>query len=1108
MPALDARASSRLYLPGTTDRLSQLLYISVADGGNNSTMGYNAASRVLKGTDNVFVGADVAELARSMSRVILIGSGASKYSDRFRDTVGIGSRVLERSTDIVTSVVVGARAGRNMRSTEQSVAIGYKAMENLRDGSFDVAIGSGAASDAINVGNVVFVGAFAGQSATDVNNATAVGYRAGDGFANVGNVVVVGFDAGKNMRNGGDSVVVGAAAGRTFEGSFNTVIGAGCAGNAIAQYSTVVGSRSMNRRDAGQVSLRNCVVVGENVQFDNPIETVTLRIVDAVYSSITGRFGDATHPFPDEYVSFSPDGGLVFPIEESRFSALDDAERSFDAFFALRLPFAASTYTFSWNAEIDDAFAVVEPPFYRVVVTSTSLSSTRMQSNVSVVIGGVVTSYKLYAATFPNNITDPANYPYFDVRVTQAFDISSSIRVEGSMYQRGIPIAIDATTPVLVDPSGQVAGGLSTTFVTYSASIDDHPPVSYAVLRAQDVGGETAAYAIMQHSRRVDNLRTFVSVPIGSFETTSGATIREFVPGFPEIVLVDAPGRTGLVQAAYQLGQLNVSIDTSSSFVIPPNTDGEFGLRLFEWYTLRCTVRDGGTGFGMRVAGPSDELVFAASDTELVAADGVDVQLFGEPETIPIVLGDIRAATDEVFVQVRVQWEIDTPETGIVVTLTFLGYDSGTYEVRVPPRIQRSLRFVLRDPGVPSTDALSGANRDVVVYADATSGVWTVRDINVQGFEIRPTPEFENCVFLGSNFTVENLQDRSNVFLLSLGSSKTLMRGTPTTLEINASSTSIAGSLMIGDSDTTNYMAFRGTRDDGFLENKPRAYVGERIYDPETQRSELLLIKGDDPPGDVGPDRIRMVSGQFRVDVPSAVAASGSYAYTNADVTFENIGNAETTPLVISDGVVGTQLWIGGGPNAAPTLASTLAMALSESGDGVDVRVRDANAVLHTIPLQFSTGDEGVLTIDDVYASNVYASNRVSVGGNANTNPSWPLYVQGDGVFTGNVVACASDERLKTNIRCIEDPLPKLESLRGVTFEWRDDVPGLPMRGPDVGVIAQDVQRVFPQAVRPAPFDPTYLTVDVTGNKLMALLIESVKELSVRVRHLEASRSS
>jgi hypothetical protein len=53
----------------------------------------------------------------------------------------------------------------------------------------------------------------------------------------------------------------------------------------------------------------------------------------------------------------------------------------------------------------------------------------------------------------------------------------------------------------------------------------------------------------------------------------------------------------------------------------------------------------------------------------------------------------------------------------------------------------------------------------------------------------------------------------------------------------------------------------------------------------------------------------------------------------------------------------------------------------------------------------------------------------------------------------------------------------------------------------EVGVTAQSVQAVQPQAVAPAPIDEQYLTVRY--ERLVPLLIEAIKELSDKVIVLE-----
>ncbi|MFA5744879.1 MAG: tail fiber domain-containing protein [Candidatus Paceibacterota bacterium] len=83
---------------------------------------------------------------------------------------------------------------------------------------------------------------------------------------------------------------------------------------------------------------------------------------------------------------------------------------------------------------------------------------------------------------------------------------------------------------------------------------------------------------------------------------------------------------------------------------------------------------------------------------------------------------------------------------------------------------------------------------------------------------------------------------------------------------------------------------------------------------------------------------------------------------------------------------------------------------------------------------------------------------------------------------------CSSDEQLKTNITVIPDALESIEQIKGVTFNWADTTKN---QNQFIGVIAQDVQKVFPQAV--ATLSDGYLAVDYGA--LVAPLIEAVKEI-------------
>jgi hypothetical protein len=75
----------------------------------------------------------------------------------------------------------------------------------------------------------------------------------------------------------------------------------------------------------------------------------------------------------------------------------------------------------------------------------------------------------------------------------------------------------------------------------------------------------------------------------------------------------------------------------------------------------------------------------------------------------------------------------------------------------------------------------------------------------------------------------------------------------------------------------------------------------------------------------------------------------------------------------------------------------------------------------------------------------------------------------------------------------------KLEQVRGVTWDWRDDAPDDAKDQLGMGVVAQELEQVFPELV----------TTDELGRKkvnylgLIGPLIEAVKELDARVAQLE-----
>jgi hypothetical protein len=137
----------------------------------------------------------------------------------------------------------------------------------------------------------------------------------------------------------------------------------------------------------------------------------------------------------------------------------------------------------------------------------------------------------------------------------------------------------------------------------------------------------------------------------------------------------------------------------------------------------------------------------------------------------------------------------------------------------------------------------------------------------------------------------------------------------------------------------------------------------------------------------------------------------------------------------------------------------------------------------------------------------------------------WRFYVTGaNGYFPGNVTAYWSDERLKTNLRRINnEAFDILKQFRAHRFNWNNLVEkyGIPIEvgKEEVGLIAQHVQRVLPDAVvvnksankiNPdgTQEDLDYLTINY--DKITPLLVEGVNihEEEIAAMKAEISRLS
>ena len=156
-----------------------------------------------------------------------------------------------------------------------------------------------------------------------------------------------------------------------------------------------------------------------------------------------------------------------------------------------------------------------------------------------------------------------------------------------------------------------------------------------------------------------------------------------------------------------------------------------------------------------------------------------------------------------------------------------------------------------------------------------------------------------------------------------------------------------------------------------------------------------------------------------------------------------------------------------------------------------------ANCTFPTLN-QNTTGNAGTATTattaNGLNTSNNYQVSSFGVGTPASGTA-------GEIRATNDITAFySSDKRLKENINPIPNALEKLSQISGNTFDWKSGFNEIHSHsGTDVGVIAQEVEKVLPQIVTNR--ENGYKAVQY--EKIVALLIEAVKELQEEVNQLK-----
>jgi len=250
------------------------------------------------------------------------------------------------------------------------------------------------------------------------------------------------------------------------------------------------------------------------------------------------------------------------------------------------------------------------------------------------------------------------------------------------------------------------------------------------------------------------------------------------------------------------------------------------------------------------------------------------------------------------------------------------------------------------------------------------------------------------------------------------------------------------------------------------------AFYGIPTYNSNLVFTSTAAVIANGTPGTIG--QVLMTNGtSVYWDGVSSAAVNVNTAYTFSNViyfsntvNFNSTVNFGNTGLSVSNGTFAGVVKIYGGSGGA-------ALSLYNGGDLVLYNAANTGGAVW------------------------YCDNDGEIRTNGNT------YMGGSALVVGDVISNYSDDRLKTRINNIDNALEKVLTLNGFYYSPNKTAINIGAENNQlskIGVSAQEVQAVLPEADKPSPVGQGYLTVQY--EKLIPLLIEAIKEQQEQINRL------
>gem|GEM_PF-4431006 len=304
----------------------------------------------------------------------------------------------------------------------------------------------------------------------------------------------------------------------------------------------------------------------------------------------------------------------------------------------------------------------------------------------------------------------------------------------------------------------------------------------------------------------------------------------------------------------------------------------------------------------------------------------------------------------------------------------------------------------------------------------------------------------------------------------------------------NPSSPFVVGSL---DDDTNLYHAY------SLAISGKYAYVANNDISSGKKNFCILDISNPSSPFVVG-----SLDDDTNLYHAYSLAISGKYCYvanydwlsnkknfaildiSGLDAPTASIGNISSNTIRVSENLdVRENLYVGRGLNVGP--------GGIDSQGPVSITGSGSTSTTSSLIIRNSSGNTLLEVLDNGY-----------VGIGLTNPPAYQLQLSLDSAAkpNGGSWTASSDIRLKTNIKPIDKPLDKILALKGVSFQWKDPAAHGNLTLPRLGLIAQDVEPIFPEWVGTDP--QGYKTLTIFGFE--ALTVEAIRELKRENEEIKA----